>query len=105
MTQGEVEEGTTAHGVEADGVALWASRAAIQWSGRRSSSCPAGVVGMRVSTSCRPAHGSTPNRWHVDVKLKSTPAVWPPRGEPTVNHFFGAMALRLVSRSDPFFSF
>jgi hypothetical protein len=27
-------------------------------------SCPAGVVGKRVSTSCRYAHGSTPRRWH-----------------------------------------
>ena len=62
-----------------------ASRAGCQWSGSRSPSCPAGVAGKRVSTSCRYAHGSTPSRWQVDVKLKSTAAVWPPRGEPTVN--------------------
>jgi len=58
----------------ADGVAVLASRAACQRSGRRSPSCSAGVVGKRVSTSCRYAHGSTPNRWHEDVKLKSTAA-------------------------------
>jgi hypothetical protein len=39
---------------------------------------------------CRYAHGSTPNRWHVDVKLKSTAAVWPPRGDRAVNQFFTA---------------
>jgi len=71
----------------ASGVAVLAWRPACQRSGRRSPSCPASVVGNRVSTSCRYAHGSTPNRWHVEVKLKSTAAVWPPRGEPTVNQF------------------
>jgi hypothetical protein len=70
----------------AGGVAS-ARRVACQWSGRRSLSRPAGVVGKRVSTSCRYAHGSTPSRWHVDVKLKSTAAVCPPRGDPTVNQF------------------
>src|SRR5206468_9640118 len=84
---------------DAGGVVTLASRAACQWSGSRSPSCPAGVVGKRVSTSCRYAHGSTPSRWHVDVKLKSTAAVWPPRGEPTVNQFFLPIAILLISRS------
>jgi hypothetical protein len=44
------------------GIALWAWRAAFQRSGRRSPSCPAGVVGKRVSTSCGYAHGSMPRR-------------------------------------------
>ena len=33
MTQGEVEEGTIAHGAEEDGVAAWVWRAGCQWSG------------------------------------------------------------------------
>jgi hypothetical protein len=83
MTRGEVEEGTTAQGAEEDGVAVWVWRAVCQWSGSRSASCPTGVVGSRVRTSCKYAHGSTPRRWHVDLKLISTAAVWPPRGNPT----------------------
>src|SRR5262249_34968598 len=59
----------------AGGIASLASRAACQWSGSRSPSCPAGLVGKRVSTSCRYVHGSTPGRWHVDVKLNGTAAV------------------------------
>jgi hypothetical protein len=35
----------------------------------------------------------------VDVKLKSTTAVWPPRGDPTVNQFLRPMAIRFISRS------
>jgi hypothetical protein len=65
----------------AGGVSSLASRAACQWSGRRSSSCRAGVAGKRVSTSCRYAHGSTPSRWHVDVKPKNTGAVRPPAAD------------------------
>jgi hypothetical protein len=66
--------------------------------------CPDGVVGKRVSTSRRYAHGSTPKRWQVDVKLKSTAAVWPPRGEPTVNQFFLSIAILFISRSDTLLS-
>jgi hypothetical protein len=62
-----------------------ATRAACQRSGSRASAWSAGVAGKRVSASCRYAHGSTPRRWHVEVKLKSTAAVCPPRGDPTVN--------------------
>ena len=61
-------------------------------------------MGKRVSTSCKYAHGSTPSRWHVDVKLKSTAAVWPPRGEPMLNQFFLPMAIRFISRSETLLS-
>src|SRR5262249_1264447 len=74
-------------------------RVACQRSGRRSPSCPARVTDSRASTSCRYAHGSTPSRWHVDVKLNSTAAVWPPRGDPPVNQFLRPMATLFISRS------
>jgi hypothetical protein len=35
----------------------------------------------------------------VEVKLKSTAAVWPPRGDPTVNQFLRPMAILFISRS------
>src|SRR5262245_57239239 len=99
MTQGEVEGGTTAHGGEEDGVAVWPWRAACQRSGSNAASSPAAIAGKRVRTSCRYAHGSMQRRWHVDAKLMSTAAVWPPRGEPTVNQFLRPMAIRFISRS------
>src|SRR5262245_17059845 len=68
-------------------MALGACCAACQRSGIKSGSRSAGGAGKRASTSCRYAHGSTPRRWQVDVKLKSTAAVSPPRGDPTVNQF------------------
>ena len=57
----------------AGGVAILAWRAACQWSGSRSPSCPASVTGKRISASCRYAQGSTPSRRHVDVKPKPKP--------------------------------
>src|SRR5262249_1071400 len=99
-----VQEGDSAEGVkvsvaDAGGHAISARRALCQSSGSRSPTGPAGVASKRVRTSCRYAHGSTPRRWHVDVKLKSTAAVCPPRGEPTVNQFFLPIATLFISRS------
>ena len=73
--------------------------AACQRSGSNSSSCPVGVLGKRLSTSCRYDHGSTASRLHVEVKLISTAAVRPPCGEPTNNQFFRPIAIRFISRS------
>src|SRR5262249_13190624 len=92
VREGRGQEADSAGGVRtpaaaAGGVATLAWPATCQWSGKRSPRCPVGIVGKRVSTSRRYAHGSTPRRWHVDVRLNSTAAVWPPRGDPTVNQF------------------
>jgi hypothetical protein len=43
--------------------------------GKELAQWPPGAAGKRVSTSRRYAHGSTPGRWHVDVKLMSTAGV------------------------------
>src|SRR5262245_25484072 len=87
------------HGAEEDGVAVWAWLATCQWSESKAASSTAGVIGKRVSTSCRYAQGSTPRRWQVDVKLMSTAAVCPLRGDPTVNQFFLPIAILFISRS------
>jgi hypothetical protein len=54
-------------------MALLTSRAACQWSGSRSLSCPAGVAGKRISTCCRYApFGAADNLVF---------AIWPKRKE------------------------
>jgi hypothetical protein len=48
-------------------------RDACHRSGSNSPSCPAGIVGKRVSMSCKYGHGSTPSRWYVGVKQNGRP--------------------------------
>jgi hypothetical protein len=62
------------------------------WRRRFGPACRLPVVGQKVTELSNRrrrqapqhilpiVHGSTPNRWHVDVKLKSTAAVWLPLG-------------------------
>jgi DNA helicase-2/ATP-dependent DNA helicase PcrA len=47
----------------------------------------------------RYGQSATPRRWHVDVKLNNTAAVWPPCGEPTNNQFLRPMAIRRHRRA------
>jgi hypothetical protein len=53
-------ERVTISAAGAGGFAVLAWRAACQWSGSRLPRCPPGVLGKRVSTSCRDAHGRGP---------------------------------------------
>ncbi len=81
-----------------DGAGL-ARCSAFQRSGNSASSPPLAVVGKRVSTSCKYAHGSTSSRLHVEVKLIITAAIAPPCGEPMNSQFFRPIAIRFISRS------
>src|SRR5262249_20298475 len=71
VQEADSAEGVVLSATGAGGLAILDLHAACQWSGSRPPSCPTGVVGKSVSTSCRYAHGSTPRRWQVDVKLNS----------------------------------